>query len=105
VHVAGGYILSKPTRKSPYSSAGRARTGPLAQRIGPDYALFCDESYALSGVRAGGNRSGIVFRLIGTSAATPQLARLVADGPLSAAHDVPANPPDEKRGYGDLDPP
>ncbi|MBR0739363.1 hypothetical protein JQ581_20735 [Bradyrhizobium liaoningense] len=105
VHVPGGYILSAPKRKSPYSSAGRARTGPYAQRIGPDYALFCDESDALQGVRAGGNRSGVVFRLIGTSAAAPQLARLVADGKPLTVHDAPASPPDEKRGWGDLDPP
>ena len=32
-------------------------------------------SYALGGIRAGGNRSGAVFRLTGTSAAAPQLAR------------------------------
>nr|WP_166475289.1 hypothetical protein [Bradyrhizobium symbiodeficiens]QIP00937.1 hypothetical protein HAU86_14500 [Bradyrhizobium symbiodeficiens] len=105
VHVAGGHILSAPKRKSPYSSAGRSRTGPLPRRVGPDYALFCDESDALQGVRAGGNRSGIVFRLIGTSAAAPQLARLVADLRPLTVHDAPASPPDEKRGWGDLYPP
>ncbi|MFK4382472.1 hypothetical protein [Bradyrhizobium sp. USDA 223] len=105
VHVAGGYILSAPKRKSPYSSAGRARTGPLPRRVGPDYALFCDESDALQGVRAGGNRSGAVFRLVGTSAAAPQLARLVANGVPLTAHDPPTSPPDEKRGDGDLYPP
>lgn len=105
VHVAGGYILSAPKRKSPYSSAGPARPGPYPLRVGPDYALFCDESDALQGVRAGGNRSGAVFRLVGTSAAAPQLARLVADGMSLTAHDPPTNPPDEKRGDGDLDSP
>ncbi|MCA1497738.1 hypothetical protein [Bradyrhizobium sp. NBAIM14] len=105
VQVAGGYILSAPKRKSPYSSAGPARTGPLPRRVGPDYALFCDESDALQGVRAGGNRSGVVFRLIGTSAAAPQLARLVADRRPLTVHDAPASPPDEKRGDGDLYPP
>ena len=105
VHVAGGYILSAPKRQSSYSSAGPARTGPLPRRVGPDYALVCDESDALQGLRAGGNRSGVVFRLIGTSAAAPQLARLVGDRRPLTVHDAPASPPDEKRGDGDLDPP
>src|SRR4029079_18088890 len=88
VHVAGGYILANG-RKSPYSSAGPARRGPLTLRVGPDFALPCDESYALQGIRAGGNRSGSVFRLIGTSAAAPQLARHVADPPPPSPHRVP----------------
>ena len=70
IQVAGGYIL-RHGRKSPYASAGPSRK----TRRGPDFALFCDQSYALAGVRAGGNRSGGVFRLTGTSAAAPQLAR------------------------------
>ena len=40
VHVAGGDMLAVNGRKSPYSSAGPTRGGA---RIGPDYALFCDE--------------------------------------------------------------
>jgi len=107
VHVAGGYVLADG-RKSPYSSAGPARSGPLAHRVGPDYLLPCDESYALQGIRAGGTRSGSVFRLIGTSAAAPQLARWVADASLPPPTNVPS-PGDtveiEKRGAGDLAPP
>lgn len=107
VHVAGGYILSNE-RKSSYSSAGRARPGPLRRRIGPDYLLPCDDSYALSGVLAGGNRSGSVFRLIGTSTAAPQLARHIVNAaagwPFPVPH-VPVYPPDEERGLGNLDPP
>jgi hypothetical protein len=105
VHVAGGYILAN-RRKSSYSSAGPARGTPLTRREGPDYALFCDDSYALQGVRAGGNRSGTVFRLIGTSTAAPQLARQLGKGSLPA----PTNPPmtsveREKRGAGNIEPP
>ena len=98
VHVAGGYILANG-RKSPYSSAGPARGG---SRLGPDYALPCDESYALQGIRAGGNRSGSVFRLIGTSAAAPQLARWISSTATLVATD-PSEP--EKRGKGNLGPP
>jgi hypothetical protein len=103
VHVAGGYILANG-RKSPYASAGPARRGPLTpRRLGPDYALPCDESYALEGIRAGGNRTGVVFRLTGTSAAAPQLARRVANPPLPAPNNVPNSP--EQRGAGNLEPP
>jgi hypothetical protein len=102
VHVAGGYILANG-RKSPYSSAGPARGG---SRLGPDYALPCDESYALQGIRAGGNRSGSVFRLIGTSAAAPQLARWICNPPLPVPTDIPTTPSEvAKRGKGNLRPP
>jgi hypothetical protein len=103
VHVAGGYIIANQ-RKSTYSSAGRAR--PDSLRLGPDYVLPCDESYALQGIRAGGTRSGTVFRLIGTSTAAPQLARQVADPPIPLAHDIPSTPIEQyKRGGGNIDPP
>ena len=102
VHVAGGYILANG-RKSSYSSAGPARGG---SRLGPDYALPCDESYALQGIRAGGNRSGSVFRLIGTSAAAPQLARWICNPPLPVPTDIPTTPSEvAKRGKGNLRPP
>lgn len=104
VHVAGGYIVSN-RRKSRYSSAGPAR--PPSLRHGPDYLLPGDESYALGGVRAGGNRSGSVFRLTGTSTAAPQLARHLT-GTLPQPTDRPS-PNDwrdiEERGSGNLKPP
>ena len=103
VHVAGGDMLAVNGRKSPYSSAGPTRGGA---RIGPDYALFCDESYALEGVRAGGTRSGVVFRLIGTSTAAPQLARQVMKGTLPAPTHIPPSPRGrERRGRGNIAPP
>ncbi|WLA53954.1 hypothetical protein [Bradyrhizobium diazoefficiens] len=108
VRVAGGYILADG-RKSAYSSAGPGRRGP---RVGPDNVLPCDESHALEGIRAGGTRSGSVFRLTGTSTAAPQLGRQVvklASGlPFPTPTDVPS-PNDvveiEKRGGGNIEPP
>ena len=98
--------LSRIERKSTYSSAGPARPGPLAHRVGPDYVLPCDELYALQGIRAGGTRSGSVFRLIGTSAAAPQLARHLADPPIPPARHPPGTLKEKrKRGRGNLDPP
>jgi hypothetical protein len=102
VHVAGGYIFSN-RRKSRDASAGPARIGSVPQRLGPDFALPNDDSYALEGVRAGGNRSGIAFRLIGTSAAAPQLARLVADAVSPNPTTQPTDP--HGLGNGNLDPP
>lgn len=105
VHVAGGYFVING-RKSPYSSAGPARSGPLTLRRGPDFVLPGDETFALQGIRAGGTRSGSVFRLVGTSTAAPQLAREVARGPLPAATRVPTTPAGiAERGGGDLEPP
>jgi hypothetical protein len=97
-------------RKAPYASAGPARRYPHAHRIGPDYAMFCDESPALEGVRAGGNRSGTTFRLIGTSAAAPQLARQFAKLTIGQNLPQPTHVPygisdKEKRGGGDIEPP
>ena len=77
-----------------------------------DYAMLCDESYALRGIRAGGNRSGGVFRLAGTSAAAPQLGRHLARTVTGLAFPLPSKVPaptdaDEirKRGQGNLEPP
>ena len=102
LHVAGGYIHAHRCGAA-YSSAGEARGDPLMRRRGPDYALLCDESYALGGIRAGGNRSGSAFRMIGTSAAAPQLARHIANGAIPPPRDPPADP--RKRGRGNIDPP
>lgn len=110
VHVAGGLNLIDG-RKSRYASAGPARRGPLPRRVGPDFALPCDETFALEGIRAGGTRSGVVFRLIGTSTAAPQLARHVAKSvvlgtQLPAATHIPGNNKGkEERGGGDMEPP
>jgi hypothetical protein len=105
VHVAGGYILSNG-RKSTYSSAGPARGNPRIRREGPDFAMLCDESCALQGLLAGGNRSGAVFRLIGTSTAAPQLARWITRPKLpKPSHPTSTHEGIEQRGGGDLAPP
>lgn len=75
VRVAGGYCIATQ-RPSDYSSAGPSR----GQRAGPDCALPTDETIALPGIPGAGSRSGCVFRLVGTSTAAPQLARLLARG-------------------------
>ncbi|MBS0343959.1 MAG: hypothetical protein JSS56_25935, partial [Proteobacteria bacterium] len=87
VHVAAGYRL-RDQLASRYSSRGPSR-GP---RPGPDCAFACDESTNLLGIRAGGNRSGTVFRLVGTSTAAPQFARQIANGVAlkTGGTDVPA---------------
>jgi len=106
IHVAGGFVIANQ-RKSAYSSAGPARNAPPPPiRIGPDVVLPCDESYALAGIRGGGNRSGTVFRLEGTSAAAPQLARHITDPPIPPPHDPPTTLNERrKRGRGNVDPP
>jgi hypothetical protein len=79
--VAGGWILQNG-RKATYSSEGPARGAPPgvpAPRPGPDWALPTDETPILTGVPGAGNRSGASFRMVGTSSAAPQLARLVAN--------------------------
>ena len=74
VHVAGGYIIANG-RKSPYSSAGPARGGPLASvptSRCPVTSPTLSRAYVPEATGA-----AAVFRLIGTSAAAPQLARHV----------------------------
>jgi hypothetical protein len=57
-------------------------------------------------MRAGGNRSGSVFRLTGTSVAAPQLARHVAKPALPQPTNVPTSLEEiRKRGRGNLEPP
>jgi len=41
----------------------------------PTTSVPTDESGLLPGIRAAGSRSGVTFRLIGTSAGAPQFAR------------------------------
>ena len=109
VHVAGGYIISNG-RKSPYSSAGPARRGPLTSPRSRLCAALRRVRTLFSGIRAGGNRSGAVFRLIGTSTAAPQLARhpvaeLLPDSRQRDRRSGHANRArNRKRGGGNMEP-
>ena len=60
-----------------YSSAGPSRGG-VRFKQGPNISAVTDESSSLRGILGRGIRSGSSFRLVGTSSAPPQLARLVA---------------------------
>lgn len=80
VHVAAGAIWStgEPAAYSSQGSSGVQR---------PDWALPTDDTPLLQGVLGAGARSGSAVRLVGTSMAAPQLARLLLNGtpPLPAA--------------------
>jgi len=101
IRVAGGFVVANG-RKSRYASAGPARGGP---RLGPDFALPCDESYGLTGIRAGATRSGSAFRMLGTSVAAPQLARHVARNLIPQAVNPDGQEEVNQRGAGNLEPP
>lgn len=58
-----------------YSGSG-PRRGGLTPSRGPDYLVVGEEGQTLRGIRGIGNRSGMTFRLIGTSTAPPQAARV-----------------------------
>lgn len=92
VYVAGS-VRAVDGRKARYSSVGPAREGSadpfgrppgFMRRDGPDACFPTDETWALQGTPGAGNRAGTVFRLIGTSAAAPQLARWLANRPPSS---------------------
>jgi hypothetical protein len=93
VEVAAGYVNSgRPSnvvrKPSTYSSGGPSR---VATCIGPHYAYPTDDSPVLYGRLAGGNRSGAVTRLVGTSFAAPMYAldlldpSLISDLPLTGS--------------------
>lgn len=90
VHVAAGAIWStgQPAAYSSEGSAGVRR---------PDWALPTDDTPLLHGVLGAGSRPGAAVRLVGTSMAAPQLARLLLNGhpPLP-----PAQPWDPRLGQG-----
>ena len=60
------------------ASAGSTRDG----RAGISLSFPSDVSDALPGMRSAGNRSGVTFRMAGTSVATPQASRTLANGGL-----------------------
>lgn len=66
---------------APYTAAG-AR---FPSRGAPDLVAPTDTSPVLSGRLAGGNRSGMVVRMNGTSVAAPQLTRALLNGAMTLA--------------------
>lgn len=74
--VVGAHVAASG-QMSDYSSAGDP--AQTTYRAGPDVSAPGDESEMRPGIEAAGTRSGYVFRMGGTSAAAPQVARLIAD--------------------------
>ena len=73
--VAAGYRHSDK-KHADYSSAGPTR----GVAPGPTCAAVTDQSRSLPGLLAAGTRGASVVRVIGTSAAAPQLARWATNG-------------------------
>jgi hypothetical protein len=91
LHVASGYQL-RMSDHTGYSASGNAGAGGVTR--GPSATMVTDETAAVRGVRAAGVRGASVVRLVGTSAAAPQLARAIAERHGRKNPGVPrANPP------------
>lgn len=93
--VAGGYRHSDHKHVR-YSSAGPSR-GPS---VGPTCAAVTDQSRSLPGLLAAGTRGASVVRLVGTSAAAPQLARWVANGAPPPGPEPSLDPDPQLEGSG-----
>lgn len=87
--VATGYQVRAPegargdVAHPAYASAGpavAAAGGAVPPGKSPTVGCPTDESRALPGILAGGNRGAVRVRLVGTSTASPQLARAIMDG-------------------------
>lgn len=80
--VVVGAWNQKTGKMSPYSATGptlKRRGAAEPNRIGPDAAAVADDSLVIQGIFGAGSISGSIVRLSGTSVATPQVARLLAD--------------------------
>lgn len=73
--VVGGYRLSDG-RAATYSSTGPSLD--LSKRSGPDATAVTEDSVVFGGVLAASTRSGCLLAVSGTSAAAPQVARMLA---------------------------
>lgn len=93
VFAAAGAVWSSG-EPADYSSEGPCAGGTAPR---PDWALPTDETPLLQGLLGAGSRPGSVVRLVGTSMAAPQLARLLLNGlpPLP-----PSQPWDQRLGLG-----
>jgi len=76
VYAAAGAVLSTG-EAAVYSSQGPCVGGGASR---PNWALPTDETPLLKGVLGAGSRPGSVVRLVGTSMAAPQLARMLLNG-------------------------
>ena len=74
--VAGAAEASSGHMPASYTSSGPSATN---ERKGPDCSAVTEEGRAHWGVLAAGTFSGSIVKLRGTSAAAPQLVRLIAD--------------------------
>ncbi len=91
VWVAGGYVGGgrRPgaTRAVAFKAAPYSSSGPTQQQQRmPSASYMTDQSPALPGIRATGVRSGTRVRLVGTSMASPQLARDLATPKVPPPH-------------------
>lgn len=90
--VVGGY-RSSDREPAPYSSAG-PHGNPQRAQASPTLLAQSERSAVRRGVLAAGTRSGARLRIVGTSAAAPQVARWLADQWIAHQHLPPfAIPP------------
>lgn len=87
--VAGG-LLRREVLPASYTAAGASLVGGGPPPRWPNAVVASEDSRVLPGVLAAGSHSGSVVPLGGTSVATPQMARFIADdiaagGPGTAA--------------------
>ena len=80
VYAAAGAVLSTG-EAAVYSSEGPSASGGTSR---PNWALPTDETPLLKGVLGAGSRPGSVVRLVGTSMAAPQLARMLLNRTLGS---------------------
>ena len=73
--VVGGY-LRKEMSVADYSGEGPTDN---RDRMGPDVTAPSDDSFVHRGILAAGNRSSSCVALTGTSVATPQITRIIAN--------------------------
>lgn len=79
----GGVVGLRDKPKPPrYSSRGPSRDGSIG---GPDISVRVDDGEVLKGRRSIGNRSGVSFRMNGTSVGAPLAARLDCGTPRPPA--------------------
>lgn len=87
----GGY-QNNEKRVAPYSGRGSDATDKGVKISGPDVLAVSDRSRVMRGIPAAGTRSGTKTVLSGTSVASPQVAKLVAQ-------EISRIPPDKRHSF------